>query len=136
MLMTFSLFAWTKTLVYDNYFNEAGEAFNVSPLLLKKIAVIESSLNPYCVTRNKNGTKDYGIMQINTIHLKELAHTGINEKTIMNPRVNIHVGAKILSTLIRRYGMNFEAIGRYHSNTPEFKARWNAKLIKELKESL
>ena len=145
LLRVFFIFAFFHLLLfagqsherlYDEYFLEASKEYSLPPLLLKKIATVESDLNPDMIYQNKNGTKDYGIMQINTIHIDELRYVGINEKNIMNPRINIHVAAKILSNLISQYGFNFEAIGRYHSNTPRFKEKWNNRLIQELKKEL
>ena len=131
---TLNLLATTK---FDAYFVEAGKTYNVPPLLLKKIATIESGLNPKALGKNKNGTFDYGLMQINTIHLKKYKHQyGMTEEQMMNPEINIHIGAKLISGIIAKHGFNFEAIGRYHSNTPEHKQKWSKKLIKELKKTL
>ena len=122
---------------FDPYFVEAGKAFDVPPLLLKKIATIESGLNPKALGKNKNGTYDYGLMQINSIHLKKFQKQyGMTKEQLMDTKINIHVGAKLISGIIARHGFSFEAIGRYHSNTPEFKKKWNKKLITELKKSL
>ena len=47
-------------------FEEAGNEYGVSPLLLWSIAKHESGLNPAATCRNANGTYDYGLMQINS----------------------------------------------------------------------
>lgn len=122
---------------YDKYFVSAGEQYDIPPLLLKNIAKIESNLNPKAIGINKNGTKDYGMMQINTIHLKKLqSQYGITETQLMQPKTNIYAGALLLSKIIHQHGLNFESIGRYHSNTKEFKEKWNTRLISELTKSL
>jgi soluble lytic murein transglycosylase-like protein len=122
---------------FDKYFVDAGIQYHIPPLLLKNIAKIESNFNPNALLLNTNGTKDYGLMQINTIHLKRLKQQyGITEEMLLQPKTNIYAGAQILSKIIRKHGFNFEAIGRYHSNTKEYKAKWNGKLMKELKKSL
>lgn len=122
-----------QTNIYDQYFEEVGAHYNIPPLLLKKIAVIESDLDPNSICKNKNGTVDYGIMQINSIHFKKLAKWGISEKNIMNPRVNIYAGGWLLSEHIKNNGFNFQAIGLYHSATPTFKEVWLDRLVKALK---
>jgi len=119
---------------YDSIFVEAGKKYNVHPMLLKKIATIESGLNPKAICKNTNNTCDYGLMQINTIHFKRLKKYGISEANIMNPRVNIYVGSWLLSETIKRNGFNFDAIGNYHSATQKHKDVWLSKLIKELKK--
>ncbi len=126
-----------EALTYDKYFVGAGQQYGVPPLLLKNIAKIESGLNPKAICFNTNGTKDYGLMQINTIHLKRLhKEYGVTEQMLMQPKTNIYAGAEILSKIIHEHGFNFESIGRYHSNTQEFKSKWNGKLTLEIKKSL
>lgn len=132
LLIANLIFANTQ---YDDYFIESGKMFAIPPILLKKIATIESDLNPNCITNNTNKTTDYGLMQINSCHFKELDSVGIKKEDIMNPRVNILAGAYLLSKYINLYGFNLESIGRYHSNTQSFKAKWNSKLVKELSGS-
>jgi len=53
-------------------FEEAGNEYGVSPLLLWGIARHESGMNPAAVGRNGNGTYDYGLMQINSRWAKVL----------------------------------------------------------------
>ena len=124
------VFANTKD--FDAYFVEAGEHFGIPPLLLKKIATVESSLDANCILHNKNGTVDYGIMQINSCHFKELSKYGINKSNIMNPKINIFAGAAILARHIKNEGFSINVISHYHSRTPKHKQRWSAKLISEL----
>jgi soluble lytic murein transglycosylase-like protein len=133
-LATLLVTTLSATDIYDDIFVEAGKKYNVHPMLLKKIATIESGLNPKAICKNTNNTCDYGLMQINTIHLKRLKQYGISEANIMNPKVNIYVGSWILSETIKRNGFNFDAIGNYHSATPKYKEIWLSKLIKELKK--
>lgn len=126
-----SLHATSK---YDSIFVEAGKKYDVHPMLLKKIATIESGLNPSAICKNTNNTCDYGLMQINSMHLKRLKKYGITEENIMNPRVNIYVGSWLLSETIKRNGFNFNSIGNYHSATQKYKDIWLSRLIKELKK--
>ena len=72
---------------------EAGDKYNIDPLLLLAIAKAESGLKVNAVNKNSNGTYDYGLMQINSINLGYIEAT---KDTVFNPRVNIHGGAKLL----------------------------------------
>lgn len=56
-------------------FEEAGNEYGVSPLLLWSIAKHESGMNPAAICRNGNGTYDYGLMQINSSWAKALVFT-------------------------------------------------------------
>ncbi len=130
-----SLSASSKSTEFDLYFSQIGAHFDIPPLLLKKIATIESSLNPNCINVNQNKTIDYGIMQINSVHFSELASYGINESNIMSPKVNILAAAILLKRLTAKGGISFDKVGNYHSKTPIFKYIWSEKLAKELEKS-
>ena len=122
-----------KSDIYDHYFDEAGQYYNIPPLLLKKIATIESGINPNAINNNANGTKDYGLMQINSSHLHRLSQWGINETNILDPKINIYAGSWLLSEHIKEHGFNLQAIGRYHSATPSYKQIWLNKLTTAFK---
>jgi soluble lytic murein transglycosylase-like protein len=96
----------------------AGTRYGVNPQVLYAIASQESSLNPGAVHKNADGSYDYGLTQINSIWLPHLHKFGITPVQLMNPCINMHVGAYILSINMRRHGNTWQAIGGYHSNTP------------------
>ena len=110
-------------------FLHAGAYYGVSPLILKAIAEVESGMNPKAINHNRNGTKDLGIMQINTIWLKELKKYGIGEKELLeDPCLNIHIGAWILNRCIAKYGYNWKAVGCYHSCTPKLNENYSRRI--------
>jgi len=102
-----ALIAQSNAQDLEACFLHAGAYYGVSPLILKAIAEVESGMNPKAINHNRNGTKDLGIMQINTIWLKELKKYGIGEKELLeDPCLNIHIGAWILNRCIAKYGYN------------------------------
>lgn len=103
-------------------FETAAQAENVSPVVLHGIAVVESQNNPHAINHNKNGTVDYGILQINSIHLKELKKYGVHRADLLNKCTNIYTGARILRGKMNKYGNTWAAVGAYHSETPH--ERW------------
>ena len=109
----------------ETYFEQAGKLYNIDPRILWAIAKHESRLNPEAKNINSNGTVDIGIMQINTIHLKELKKYNIGIKELYDPKTNIFVGAWVLSNCIKRYGSNRNALtcynGRIKGNNYAFK---------------
>jgi soluble lytic murein transglycosylase-like protein len=133
LLLSSSLFA--NVIEYEEYFQKAGNYYNIPPLLLKNIATIESAGNPNAIRINDNGTKDYGLMQINSIHLRKLSAWGINEQNILNPQINIFAGSYLLSEHIKERGFNLQAIGNYHSKTQAYKDIWLHRLVIALKTS-
>ena len=94
-------------------FSDAAKRYGVSEMLLKAIAKTESNFNPAATNTNTNGSIDYGLMQINSQHLKRLAKYNITEVDLMDPCVSVNVGAWILSEAIRTHGPNWRAVGAY-----------------------
>ena len=56
---------------------------------LKAIIECESRGNPAAVNLNKNGTKDWGILQINDVHKPKMKELGLN---IENPDHSLEYG--------------------------------------------
>jgi soluble lytic murein transglycosylase-like protein len=76
----------------------AGSMHSVDPLLILAVIAIESGYNP--VAQSVMGAK--GLMQvIPRFHLEKLSGHG-GEEAVLDPEVNIHVGAQILREYSRR----------------------------------
>ena len=99
----------------ENCWYSAASRYSVSPHLLYAIASKESSLNPTAIGKNKNGTHDIGLMQVNSVWLPELQKFGITREKLFDPCVNINVGAWILAQAVQKLGYNWNAIGAYHT---------------------
>lgn len=109
---------------------EAAQCFQINPLVIKAIIWQESKNQQQAMNRNKNGTVDVGIMQINTVHFKALKALGINESLLReNSCANVFSGAWVLKQHIDRYGYTWEGIGTYHSNTPVHHDRYVKEII-------
>jgi soluble lytic murein transglycosylase-like protein len=101
-------------------FNEAGGKYHIDPLLLQAIAEVESSLNTQAINYNRRKGKvtsiDYGVMQINSSHLKELAPMGVTKEDLLSdPCLNVNVGAWILARNLRAGGVSWNTIGSYNA---------------------
>ncbi len=107
-------------------FEEAGNEYGVSPLLLWSIAKQESGMNPAAICRNGNGTYDYGLMQINSSWASVLGKK--TWKKLGDPCTNVRTGAWILAQCVRRHGYNWRAVGCYHSNTPGRRERYAGRI--------
>jgi hypothetical protein len=57
----------------------------------KKIITCESGGNPNAYHKNNNGSSDYGLMQINSIHIKRIGD--LNK--LYDPETNIRIGSEI-----------------------------------------
>jgi soluble lytic murein transglycosylase-like protein len=105
-------------VVSGSCWESAGQQYAVEPRLLYAIAEVESGLNSQAVNHNKNGTRDLGVMQINSVHLPRLAEKGITERRLLEePCVTINVGAAILAEFIAKHGYNWTAVGAYNAGS-------------------
>lgn len=96
---------------------EAGQRYDISPGLLYAVAITENMhLNPHAVSpRNKDGSFDISLMQINTGWLPALAKFGITLSNLWDACTSINVGAWILAGNIAKYGMTWNAVGAYNA---------------------
>lgn len=96
---------------------ETARRYNIEPELLQAIAAVESGYRPEAINpANRNGTRDIGLMQINSIHLPRLLQSGITEQRLLNePCLSVEVGASILAEFIQRFGYNWTAVGAYNA---------------------
>jgi soluble lytic murein transglycosylase-like protein len=108
----------------DDCVSHAAQYHKVNPWILRAIIQVESSFNPAAVNRNRNGTLDIGIAQINSMHFKELAKYGINEKDLLNGCIASYVAAWHLKKQINAYGNTWFAVGAYHSATKCYNDRY------------
>jgi len=99
-------------------FDAAAKYQKVNPLILRAIAWQESRNRPDALNRNVNGSTDYGLMQINSVHLPALSRYGIGRDTLMEPCKNVYIAAWHLRQKMDRHGNTWQAVGAYHSETP------------------
>lgn len=96
----------------------ASSRYGMPVELLHAVARVESGLNPKAINRShedRTGTRDIGLMQINTSHLKMLSRLGISEASLYEPCVSLHVGAWLLAQSFARYGTTWNAVGAYNA---------------------
>ena len=80
-------------------FEKVGRFYNFDPDYLRAIAWKESRFNTSAIGNNNDGSRDIGIMQINTSNIPRLraVFPNINIKNLLKyPCFNISVGGYIL----------------------------------------
>lgn len=115
---------------------DAAKKYGINAYLLYAIAKTESGLNPRAINRNKNGTYDIGLMQINSNWLATLRKYGLDEQQLYDPCTSIQVGAWILAQNMRRLGNTWNAVGAYNASTPAYRLRYALKVYKNLPRAL
>lgn len=109
--------------------DKAGATYKIDPWLLMAYAKTESSFNPNAKnTANRNGSIDYGMMQINSIWLPTLKKYNITKDDLFEPCVSIFVGAWIAAQNIQHFGYNVDGIGAYNSRNVSIRRNYAAKV--------
>jgi hypothetical protein len=105
----------------------AGGDWRVDPLLILAVMAIESRYNP--VAESNMGAK--GLMQvIPKFHLEKLLEHG-GEAALLDPQVNIQVGAQILREYLRRFGETETALQMYAGAFDEPSSSYAVKVLAE-----
>ena len=119
-------------LAADPCLMPAAQRHGVNPHILRAILQVESGMRPHVVNRNRNGSIDVGMAQINSIHFRELAQWGITPDRLLDPCVATHVAAWHLKRVMVRHGNTWFGVAAYHSATPVHNQRYQALLRQEL----
>ncbi|HVP08975.1 MAG TPA: transglycosylase SLT domain-containing protein [Burkholderiales bacterium] len=105
----------------------AGVEWKVDPLLILAVAAVESRYNP--VAQSDMGAM--GLMQvIPKFHADKLAEHG-GESALLDPHVNIQVGAQILREYLRRFGETETALQMYAGAFDEPNSQYALKVLAE-----
>jgi soluble lytic murein transglycosylase-like protein len=105
----------------------AGGEWKVDPLLILAVVAVESRYNP--VAESNMGAK--GLMQVMPkFHADKLVEHG-GESALLDPHVNIQVGAQILREYLRRFGETETALQMYAGAFDEPSSQYAFKVLAE-----
>lgn len=95
---------------------KASLKYGIPKEILMAIISVESGFNPRAYNRNKDGTEDRGLMQVNYQHnLSLMKEYGITDpEQLYDPELNIEIGARILYENYKRFGNWVMAIKAYN----------------------
>lgn len=115
---------------------DASIFHKINATVLEAILRVESRLRPETIHQNSNNTIDIGIAGLNSVHLRELSQFGIGQTDLLNPCIGTYVGAWHLAKQYRKYGNTWQAVGAYHSTTPNENIRYQNLIYQEVKKIL
>jgi soluble lytic murein transglycosylase-like protein len=126
-------------------FQEAGQRYQVDPLLLEAMAIQESNLRQRAINQNRDDhgeliSTDYGVMQINTRNANTLISMGLihrPEDLLADACFNVQAGAWVLARHLRVCGNTWRCLGTYNagfhpSAAQEAKRLRYAKLVRAI----
>lgn len=107
--------------------HRVGAQIGVDPLLILAVVAVESRFHPYA--ESSAGAK--GLMQIiPKYHLEKLEALG-GEEAVLDPDVNLRVGAAILQEYLRRAGNVRDALQMYNGSLGDETRAYATKVLRE-----
>lgn len=113
-----------KYISFRDYLKMACKEYKVNYNDMMRIAYIESAFRVDALNKNRNGTIDVGLFQINSIHHNTTC-AGLNVYTVKG---NVYCAVKLVAGLKKYKAVDKHWIGRYYSKTPSLKRRYVARL--------
>lgn len=97
-------------------FREAADRYHQDERLLRAIGATENAQgNPQLVISGPGGREYIGLMMISSIWLPELGKFGITRQDLLDPCINVNVGAWVLAEDELKYGRTWKAVGAYNT---------------------
>jgi hypothetical protein len=107
---------------------EAGAEVGLDPLLILAVTAVESRFNPFA--ESVMGAQ--GLMQvIPKFHQDKLEAHGTDRVGLLDPRTNIHIGARVLKESIARMGSLESGLQQYAGALDDAEAQYAAKVMAE-----
>jgi soluble lytic murein transglycosylase-like protein len=135
-LLAFPALTFAQATAFDECFTGAATRYTINKSLLVAIARTESQMNPNAQSpKNKDGSYDIGLMQVNSTWLPTLKQYGLSKADLLSACTNIYVGAWIMANNISRHGATWNAVGAYNATTMSKREIYVAKVRKNFQES-
>lgn len=87
----------------------SSKKHGIDPHLISAVIHAESRGQNVVSRVNKNGTRDYGYCQINSVHRPE------QPESFLDPETNIDMGCRFLSYCMKKGGNDYEAVRMYNA---------------------
>ena len=105
--------------------NHAAIVYHVPAKIILSIMKAEGGRNGMA-NKNKNGSIDYGVMQVNSTWLNKIGDYGFTAKDLQfDACKNVEVGAWIISQSLAEGETAWAGVGNYHSHTLKLNQRYS-----------
>lgn len=112
-----------KAILIDNYIEKYSREYGIDQNLTASIILIESSGVIQSLNINSNGSRDYGLMQINSFNHNWLEdELGITDW--YDPAQNIKAGCYMLGQLCRQYEDPHQVLMAYNMGPDQMRRLW------------
>ncbi len=115
-----------------------AQLYDLPPRVLPSIQAVEGG-GIGVIHRNRDGTEDLGVMQINTLWLPTIGRYAgmtppqVRQELLNNPCFNISAAGMILHGYLQETGGDvMQAIGNYHSHTPIHNQGYQLKVMRSV----
>jgi hypothetical protein len=112
-----------------------ASVLHLPPRVLPAIQAVEGGFVG-SVSRNPDGSDDFGVMQVNTLWLEPLARVSrlppdeVRRRLVFEPCFNIAAAGLIMRLYLNEtHGDLLRAVGDYHSHTPTLNADYQARVL-------
>ena len=115
-------------------FKQEGAVSTVAKRELSDLAKsLATPRNTRRIATNTNGSRDIGLMQINSAWLPVLQRHGLKEQDLFDPCVNVLIAAWILSNNFQKLGYTTQGLGAYNAVTPWKRERYARQILQSFK---
>lgn len=98
---------------WANYIERWSAEYGIDKRQIAAIMTVESRGDQYAVNKNKNGTTDYGLFQVNSTHLK-------NKNDLINrfdPDTNARIGLGVWKRALNKANGDIKLATRYYNGS-------------------
>ena len=118
---------------YNKLFIKYGKIHKIPAELLWGIAKTESEFNPRAVGINENGTKDLGLMQVNSIHEAELKRRNLTLNDLFDPEINVSYATEYLAKCFDKHGFTWQGLNCYNGRIKN--NSYHLRVLKNIKDN-
>lgn len=111
--------SFEEEIPFEGCFMEAADRYSIEPSLLMALAYTESRFNASAINERSENDWDIGVMQIWSNWLPKLEKFNIKKSHLLDPCININIGAWILAENFASHGMNLTSLGAYNAGFSE-----------------